>query len=254
MESGRTVVEKNNKGFSLIELLVAIALFAIIIIPVFSSFITSAKINRDARQIMMQTDIAQTLMEGFANKSFADIQGVWTQIGSDNLSGNSTLASIDNDFYNLMENFQALTAVPLLDSMIVSNNEITFNGTVYDARRLVSDNGILQEMHAQLAMATADMAAARSGLATPSFITKYKDSTGTGLFISYSYIVKDGSYYIATISFLPAAESRDDKYFTYNVYLCLYDVSDLMTATGPTTAGGIEWTPVMTMETGIANK
>ena len=55
--------QKNNKGFSLIELLVAITILAVVMIPMLHSFITSARANAKARKVMEATTAAQNLME-----------------------------------------------------------------------------------------------------------------------------------------------------------------------------------------------
>lgn len=54
-----------NKGFSLIEVLVAIAVITLISIPLLRTFITSAQINGKAKRLQNATDIAQNVSENF---------------------------------------------------------------------------------------------------------------------------------------------------------------------------------------------
>ncbi len=66
-------IEKDDKGFSLIELIVTIAVIAIVIIPFLKSFFTSMEINSDARKIQNATAVAQDTVEKIKAKSIEDI-------------------------------------------------------------------------------------------------------------------------------------------------------------------------------------
>lgn len=57
---------KFNKGFSLIEVLVAIVVITLISIPLLRTFVTSATINTKAKKLQNATDIAQNVSESFA--------------------------------------------------------------------------------------------------------------------------------------------------------------------------------------------
>ena len=57
---------KFNKGFSLIEVLVAMAVITLISIPLLRTFVTSAQINGKAKKLQNATDIAQNVSENFA--------------------------------------------------------------------------------------------------------------------------------------------------------------------------------------------
>ena len=63
----------NHKGVTIFEVMIAIALFAIIITPVMRSFITSMRVNQKARRAMIATDVAQTIMEGISGKSYEQV-------------------------------------------------------------------------------------------------------------------------------------------------------------------------------------
>lgn len=58
-------VEKQNKGFSLVEVLVTLAVICILSIPVIQNFIRSSKTNMRARIIQNATDVAQSVSEYF---------------------------------------------------------------------------------------------------------------------------------------------------------------------------------------------
>lgn len=53
-----------NAGFSLVELLIAVTILAIIVVPLLHMFVTSTKINVKSRQTLRATTVAQDIMEG----------------------------------------------------------------------------------------------------------------------------------------------------------------------------------------------
>lgn len=53
-----------NAGFSLVELLIAVIILAIIVVPLLHGFVTSARMNGKARQTQRAVTVAQDLMEG----------------------------------------------------------------------------------------------------------------------------------------------------------------------------------------------
>lgn len=53
-----------NAGFSLIELLIAVIILAIIVIPFSRAFVTSARMNGNARRLQRATTVAQDIVEG----------------------------------------------------------------------------------------------------------------------------------------------------------------------------------------------
>ena len=55
--------KKANQGFSIVEVIIAIAIFAIVALPLFSAFAQSAKTNAKAREIMNATNLAQNIIE-----------------------------------------------------------------------------------------------------------------------------------------------------------------------------------------------
>lgn len=55
---------KYNKGFTLVELIIAVAVLGIVISPLIANFIQSAKLNKKARISLNATNMAQDIMEG----------------------------------------------------------------------------------------------------------------------------------------------------------------------------------------------
>lgn len=78
-------VEKQNKGFSLVEVLVTLAVISILSIPIINLFVGSAKTNKTAKKIQNASDVAQCVSEYFDAASLDAIkknyQGKYKQVG-----------------------------------------------------------------------------------------------------------------------------------------------------------------------------
>lgn len=64
---------EDNRGLSLIEVLVAMVLLSIVVIPFLHAFITAANTNNKAKEIHRATIVAQSVMEGFKAETLEDI-------------------------------------------------------------------------------------------------------------------------------------------------------------------------------------
>lgn len=56
----------NNRGFTLVELIIAVAILAIVILPLISNFIQSSKMNLKGRKSLNAMNLAQDVMEGMS--------------------------------------------------------------------------------------------------------------------------------------------------------------------------------------------
>ena len=63
----------DNRGLSLIELLVAICILAIVAVPMLHSFVSSYRVNARSRQTMRATTLAQNEMEIFEKEKIEDL-------------------------------------------------------------------------------------------------------------------------------------------------------------------------------------
>lgn len=80
----RNGVRKNTKinsdgnsadsGFSLVELLIAVTILAIIVIPLLHMFVTTTKINVKSRQMLRATTVAQDIMEGLKAYTLEEVR------------------------------------------------------------------------------------------------------------------------------------------------------------------------------------
>ena len=84
----------DDKGFSLLELLIAVCIMAIIIIPLINSFLSSYRVNARGRQTLRATTLAQSEMEIFEKESIEDISK----------SDEFAYSAINPDGYQVIEN------------------------------------------------------------------------------------------------------------------------------------------------------
>ena len=70
----------NNKGMSLVEVLIAVAILAVVAAPLLKSFVSATQYNAKAKEKQRLTTAAQSIMEGF--KSF-DIEELCWQFSGD---------------------------------------------------------------------------------------------------------------------------------------------------------------------------
>lgn len=93
--------EGPNAGFSLVELLIAVTILAIIVIPLLHMFVTSSKINVKSRQMLRATTVAQDIMEGL--KAY-NLEEVRAQFAPPEGVSPSTYYYPSNGFYVLNTN------------------------------------------------------------------------------------------------------------------------------------------------------
>ncbi len=63
----------NNKGLSLVELLIAVTILSIIVAPLLHAFVSSARINRKSKQTLRLTTMGQDVMEGLKAYSLEEL-------------------------------------------------------------------------------------------------------------------------------------------------------------------------------------
>ncbi len=80
-EKKRYGCQLNNEGFSLLELLIAMVILSIIVIPLLHSFVTAAKTNQKARRTMHATAVAENVMEEFEAHSIEQMRSTYTAAG-----------------------------------------------------------------------------------------------------------------------------------------------------------------------------
>ncbi len=89
----------DDKGFSLVELLIAVCILAIIIVPLLNSFLSSYRMNARSRQTLRATTLAQNEMEIFEKESIKDLTELeeFVYDESDNPTGYNLISSSTTD-------------------------------------------------------------------------------------------------------------------------------------------------------------
>lgn len=242
-----------NKGVSLVELVVAMALFIIVIIPVCASFITSIRVNQKSRRMMAANDLAQSVMEGFSNKTYEGVKKSINNISLADLSGNEALSTVSGNAFNLKDagltcSWSNMTNVSAgLTSL--SQNEISWKGTKVDTPLLISENKALAVSMNQAAAADfkAVIEASGTDYRTP-MLLGVTNSDENLSFLCYSGLHSEGYYFDAVVQFVPMANTVKQKYYSYEAMIYIYEIdkTDLSTR--------LSGDPVLTLMTGIKNR
>lgn len=137
-------MRKDNKGMTLVELLIAITILALITTPFLNSFIVSVRNNYKARNVLRATTVAQNLMEGIEAFSLEEICKQMNQDVSDSKLYLPNRYAAHKDFSN------ANGDKTFKDNQFVETASNTYcfgiqgmeeDGILYDARVLIDASG-----------------------------------------------------------------------------------------------------------------
>lgn len=120
-------IKKDSSGFTLVELLIAIAIIAIVLTPLYSNFRQSTYLNGKAKKAMDATNMASNIMEGLS--AFTPEEIILGFYSDDSVSGN-TIATRQNTL-NIMPNEVTVTGY----------GDAVFNGTNFVTNFKTFDNG-----------------------------------------------------------------------------------------------------------------
>lgn len=65
--------KQDNQGFSLIELLVAVVILAVVVVPLLHGFLSSYRVNSKSKSVLRATTLAQNEMETFEKEKIEDL-------------------------------------------------------------------------------------------------------------------------------------------------------------------------------------
>lgn len=139
--------ELNNAGLTLVELLIAMVILAIIVTPILKNFVSSARINTKSRHTMNATGLCETLMEEFESRKVSEMVDVLVNDYGYN-------APVYDETY---DNIYSVKGVETLLSGTKYDVKITLNGhdtyealnqqTVYDIQNFAGGtNAIYSDM------------------------------------------------------------------------------------------------------------
>lgn len=129
---------ENNRGFTLVELIIAVAILAIAIAPLMANFIQSSKMNLKGRKNLNATNLAQSVMEGMSAYSADELDEIMVSANTINLGQyilppGTDYDSAEKDLTNSDENKYCYTIknVKTTDGNYNAYDlEITVDGTV----------------------------------------------------------------------------------------------------------------------------
>lgn len=113
-------MSSDNRGLSLIELLVAIVVLGIVCIPLITTFVNSAKINRNSQRVHSASTLAQSIMEYYKSTD-------WKTLIAADASG----ASVSVNMAGLSDE----------QKKTVSENQAAFTPYIFYQLGLTADNG-----------------------------------------------------------------------------------------------------------------
>lgn len=111
------MIRKYNKGVTLVEVLIALAVFLILMLPLVSSLITSVKTTDSGKELQSRNDFAEVLMENVKNAPVDDLKDS-TKV-SQLLDGSENVAVITSDAKDASGN------------VIPGEKDITITGNTY---------------------------------------------------------------------------------------------------------------------------
>jgi prepilin-type N-terminal cleavage/methylation domain-containing protein len=128
---------KNNKGLTLVELIVAVAILAIIVLPLLKAFVISTDTNAKAKEKLRTTELAQNIMEGLEAISLSQVEDQFCNPGTDNCDFTLLTGQKQMTVCRMETDTDGIYSFAMKD--------LNASGKKYDARITVSTNRDMAE-------------------------------------------------------------------------------------------------------------
>lgn len=150
--------KKKNAGFSMVEILIALAIFAILMVPIVSGIISSLKMTTNAKELQYRNEFAENLMEHIKSVPIEDITNpnyYYDNIGTTNttfsaLGPSSSFypADVNGDGVVAPDETLKRTKYTLKGQTVIGTENKTYNYRVeidnnYYVQKKVTDNDFL---------------------------------------------------------------------------------------------------------------
>ncbi len=247
--------DNKNKGFTLIEIVVAIAVLAIAITPILTSFVTSAKLNVKSQKLMAATNIQQSIMEGFADKTYTEVLNICKKNGA-GLNGKYIFSTVSGNAYNDASSWVSspsdFTELSSKAGSLMTSSKIVWSGFAAQPTNqiYVSDSdsskvyaAMLKDIQVNFGSRMLANKATYPSEPNKAMVGWWTDSNEKVLAMFYQNINEGGFRFDAIVVFVPGAATDSDIYYPYYVNIYLY--SDVKTSD--------YLNPFMTYSSGIKN-
>lgn len=87
--------KNSNQGFTLVEVLVAVIVLAVVVIPLLNSFLTASRANAKAKKLMDATTAAQNVFEELKGEKLDDFIAVYTETKEKIMKSDGTNPQLD---------------------------------------------------------------------------------------------------------------------------------------------------------------
>lgn len=264
---------KSKSGLTLIEILIAMTVLALVIGPLFKCFMMSSKINAKSRKLMCANDAAQSIMEGFADKSYQDILNTVNALRrkSGTPGGQLRFSTINDDYYNLKElndDYVKSINVPDAGSSLegkvttIQKDKISVAGFAQITTKDINNPENLAKLdvvHRNMEASTILQAFLKSSSVggEPKGIYLYEDNPNNyAMVLVYSDVVSGGYHFDVVCGFYPMADNNNSstKWFPYLIYMTVYERGETVSAVDATYVLNGTNQPLLKLKSGTRNK
>lgn len=190
--------QKSKSGFSLVEVLLAVVLLAIIVTPLMQVIISSMNVNQKSRELMAATNFAETMMEYFESVPLGD--------GTDGL------------LKDQLDNPGASLNLPCFPGLITAYD---LNRTVSGGSSNYTDGGYAPYEGFQQTCVLVSYTRLGAGIDDGDYCYYYSTPDGVDWYAIHGYRY-DGYKLDAYITLEPLAQTETDDYVVYDITISVY--------------------------------